>query len=69
MDAYSCLAPEVDCYNVNKIKIGDYSMLANDVAIIGGDHIYDLPDKPIIFSGRDQLNATIIGKMFGLELM
>jgi acetyltransferase-like isoleucine patch superfamily enzyme len=58
--AYSYAGPR--CLIYPKVSIGDYTMLANDVAIIGGDHIYNLPGTPIIFSGRDQLNPTIIGK-------
>lgn len=37
-------------------------MLANNVSIIGGDHKYDIPGLPIIFSGRSSLASTIIGK-------
>ena len=58
--AYSYVGPR--CVIYPKVSIGDYTMLANDVSIIGGDHIYDLPGMPIIFSGRDQLSSTIIGK-------
>lgn len=58
--AYSYVGPR--CVIYPKVSIGDYTMLANDVSIIGGDHIYNLPGRPIIFSGRDQLNPTIIGK-------
>lgn len=37
-------------------------MLANNVSIIGGDHIYTKAGIPIIFSGRPELKETIIGK-------
>ncbi len=58
--AYSYVGPR--CIIYPKVSIGDYTMLANDVSIIGGDHVYDLPGRPVIFSGRDQLYATVIGK-------
>ena len=44
-----------------KVEIGKYTMLANDVKVIGGDHRYDLSGLPIIFSGRNNLKATKIG--------
>ena len=57
---YTYIGP--NCVIYPKVSIGDYTMLANDVAIIGGDHNYNLPGMPIIFSGRDNLKPTIIGK-------
>lgn len=50
-----------NCYIYPKVKIGDYSMLANDVKIIGGDHRYDKVGVPILYSGRAELKSTIIG--------
>jgi acetyltransferase-like isoleucine patch superfamily enzyme len=44
------------------VSIGAYTMLAPEVLIIGGDHIYDNPGVPIIFSGRPQMPTTTIGK-------
>lgn len=58
--AYVYIGP--NCLIYPKVKIGDYSMLANDVSIIGGDHSYDHVGVPIIFSGRGELKETIIGK-------
>lgn len=57
--AYSYVGP--GCVIYPKVSIGKYTMLANEVKIIGGDHIYDKPGYPILFSGRDVLNKTIIG--------
>lgn len=45
-----------------KVEIGDFTMLANNVSIIGGDHLYQKAGIPIIFSGRDELKKTRIGK-------
>lgn len=57
---YSYIGPNCKIYP--KVKIGDYSMLANSVSIIGGDHNFKNPKLPIIFSGRGVLEETIIGK-------
>ena len=45
-----------------KVSIGAYTMLANDVHIIGGDHRFDIPGTPMIYSGRAKLKATTIGR-------
>ena len=37
-------------------------MLAPYVAVVGGDHLHDIPGKPIIFSGRPGLKRTYIGE-------
>ncbi len=44
-----------------KVNLGKYSMIANNVSIVGGDHNFDKPMTPIIFSGRGRLKQTIIG--------
>lgn len=44
------------------VEIGDYTMLANDVQIIGGDHKFDEVGVPIQFSGRYASQKTRIGK-------
>ena len=51
-----------NCIIYPKVSIGAYSMLANNVSILGGDHKYDIPGSPIIYSGREKLKATIIEK-------
>jgi acetyltransferase-like isoleucine patch superfamily enzyme len=42
------------------VELLDYVMLAPRVAIIGGDHAYHIPDKPMIFSGRAEIKPTRI---------
>ena len=37
-------------------------MIANNVSIIGDDHFYKKTGIPIIFSGRETIKKTIIGK-------
>ncbi|WP_317125910.1 acyltransferase [Chryseobacterium sp. G0240] len=51
-----------NCIIYPKVKIGDYTMIAHDVSILGGDHKYNLPGIPCVFTGRDFLGDTKIGK-------
>lgn len=44
-----------------KVRIGKYTMLATQVSIVGGDHIYDKIGIPMVFSGRPANMETIIG--------
>lgn len=57
--AYSYVGPGSTIYP--KVKIGKYTMIANDVHILGGDHLFDIPGTPIVFSGRGFLKETVIG--------
>ena len=43
------------------ITIGDHTMLASSVAIVGGDHAFDLFDILIIDGGREHWKPTRIG--------
>ena len=58
--AYSYIGP--NCIIYPKVELGSYSMLANNVSIIGKDHRYDVAGRPMIFSGREPLASTSIGK-------
>lgn len=51
-----------NCIIYPKVSIGSYTMLANNVSIIGGDHNFNKIGVPVIFSGRGVLNKTVIGK-------
>lgn len=51
-----------NCIIYPKVNLGDYSMIAHDVSILGGDHVFNIPGVPCIFTGRDVLNKTTIGK-------
>ncbi|WP_369753140.1 DapH/DapD/GlmU-related protein [Flavobacterium sp. WC2409] len=44
------------------VSIGRYSMLAQNVQIIGDDHNFNIPGMPSTFSGRPQLKRTEIGR-------
>lgn len=57
--AYSYVGPGSTIYP--KVSIGKYTMLANDVHILGGDHNFEKVGIPIIFSGRGNMRETIIG--------
>lgn len=48
MHAYSCLAPEVDCYNVNKIKIGAHTTVSQKTYLCGASHDVTLIHNPLI---------------------
>lgn len=50
-----------DCHIYPKVSIGKYTMIANNVSIIGSDHRFDNVDKPTMFSGREELQPTVIG--------
>ena len=58
--AYSYIGP--NCIIYPQVSIGDYTLIANDVNIIGGDHNYKVAGIPIVFNGRENLNPTYIGK-------
>jgi len=58
-DAYVFIGPQ--CIIYPQVSIGAYSMLANNVSIIGGDHNFNKVGIPIIFSERENPKFTIIG--------
>lgn len=57
--SYSFIGPGSLIYP--KVHIGNFSMLASNVTIVGGDHNYKNSCLPIVFSGRDKLDHTYIG--------
>lgn len=44
-----------------KVTIGNFTMLAHDVMILGGDHNYKVAGIPTVFAGRDETRPTNIG--------
>ncbi len=44
-----------------RVELEPFAMLAPQVAVVGGDHRYDRPGVPVIFSGREELSKTVIG--------
>ncbi|MFC2148540.1 CatB-related O-acetyltransferase [Bacteroidota bacterium] len=57
---YVYLGP--NCGIPPNVSIGKFTMLAPNVSILGGDHIFTNPNKPIIFAGRPDMPKTIIGE-------
>ena len=57
---YAYIGP--GAYIPPKVTIGKYAMLAPNVSILGGDHIFTDPNTPIIFSGRPEMPKTHIGE-------
>lgn len=57
--AYSYIGP--DCKIYPNVTIGKYTMLANNVSVIGGDHNFRIAGIPSVFAGRDPMKSTIIG--------
>lgn len=49
------------CEIYPNVTIKKYTMLANNVSIMGGDHRYDVVGLPIAFSGRSGVLPTTIG--------
>jgi acetyltransferase-like isoleucine patch superfamily enzyme len=50
------------CIIYPNVKIGAYSMLANNVSIQGDDHEFKIAGVPTIFAGRRSIRKTVIGR-------
>lgn len=48
MKKYSCLAPEVDCYNVDKIEIGESSTVSQKTYLCTASHDITKDNSPLI---------------------
>lgn len=51
-----------NCLIYPGVSIGRYTMLAQNVQIIGSDHNFNIVGVPSTFSGRPKLEKTIIGR-------
>ena len=51
-----------ECVIYPNVTIGAYTMLANNVSIMGDDHEYKTVGLPMIFSGRATFKPTVIGR-------
>jgi len=51
-----------NCLIYPKVKIGRYTMLAQNVQIIGSDHNFKEVGTPTIFAGREKIKETYIGR-------
>lgn len=50
MDDHSCLANEVECYNVAPIKIGKNSTVSQRTFLCSASHDISRPDLPLVFA-------------------
>jgi acetyltransferase-like isoleucine patch superfamily enzyme len=57
---YAYVGP--DCFIAPMTKIGAYTMFAPRVAVVGGDHIWDVVGTPTQFTGRPVQEVTSIGR-------
>jgi putative colanic acid biosynthesis acetyltransferase WcaF len=48
MEEYSCLSPEVDCYNVAKVKIGAHSTVSQKTYLCAASHDITQSHNPLI---------------------
>ena len=49
------------CMIYPNVSIGNYTLIAHDTSILGGDHVFKEADIPIMFQGRDKIKPTVIG--------
>jgi acetyltransferase-like isoleucine patch superfamily enzyme len=50
----------VDCLIGPRVTLGRYAMIGPRVSVVGGDHRFDSPGVPIIFSGRPAMPRTVV---------
>jgi len=50
-----------DCYLAGNIQAGNFLLIAGSVAIVGGDHVMNSVDVPMIFAGREVSKKVEIG--------
>lgn len=43
-----------------RVSIGAYTLIAHEVSIQGGDHLYTQPGVPVCFTGRPEMPFTVI---------
>ena len=48
MKAFSCLSPEVDCYNVDKIIIGAHATVSQKTYLCAASHDISKPNHPLV---------------------
>lgn len=52
--------PRCDIYP--NVEVRDFTIFANNVSIMGGDHRYDIVGLPVGLTGRDVIKKTLIGR-------
>ncbi len=48
-----------DCHLWSRMSIGNWVMLASQVSVVGGDHVFDVVGTPSIWAGRD-INKEVV---------
>lgn len=48
------------CWVCPRVTMGRYVMLGPQVTIIGADHRFDVPGRPMIFAGRPEMPETVL---------
>jgi putative colanic acid biosynthesis acetyltransferase WcaF len=61
MHEYSCLAPEVDCYNVAKITLGAHTTVSQKTYLCSASHDITLKSNPLIYEPIIIENQAWIG--------
>lgn len=61
MEEHSCLAPEVDCYNAAKIKIGAHTTVSQKTYLCAASHDITHPHSPLITAPIIIQNQAWIG--------
>lgn len=61
MGAYSCLAPEVDCYNVDKVFIGSNSTVSQKSYLCSASHDITKSNYPLITSPINICDQVWVG--------
>lgn len=51
-----------NCTIAARVRIGKYTMFAQGSAVVGADHLYNLPGIPMLFSGRPTIPLTVVGE-------
>lgn len=52
--------PECNIYP--NVEVRDFTIFANNVSIMGGDHRYDVVGLPVGLTGRSDIKKTLIGR-------
>lgn len=60
IDKFVYIGPSCKIYP--RVTIKSFSIFANNVSIIGGDHRYDVVGLPVGLTGRAEIKPTVIGR-------
>ena len=49
-----------NCHIGSLVEIGNWVMIASNVSIVGGDHVFNVPGVPSIWAGRDVNRKVVV---------